>query len=594
MKKRIFFETMSLRYLYSRSTNGIRFADIESSFRGHVERARTCIQFGRETYDTNDLSSGSTVTARSDSAVSSKTTARPAVSHAHTHFSPCAAFSASAGSIAHESSREASIYAMIRFTSYRWAVAGVVFAVLLIGYFSINRCHGQTPSSPQSHLDESLQAEVPGHAKTPEAPAVVEVQPVARDEEIGARLERILNATGWFKSPKVRVDEGVVFLTGRTDYDQHKTWASELAGNTRDVVAVVNKIDVAAPSPWNFQPALAGLRELSRSATYWIPYTLLALVILLIACGAAYLVSRGVRSALSKRIRVPLLQKVISRTVGFIVLLLGVYLVLRVCGLTRLALTVVGGTGLIGLVIGIAFRDITENFLASILLSVQAPFRKGDLIELAGVLGIRPAIKRPDDYLNVAFGTSHPASQFGGLQEHDPKLFEQSQSARGVHSWHRLRCADHSAQELALKVLEEHPAVLKSPEPWVLVDGLGPATVNLRVYFWLDGSQFSWLKVRSSVIRLIKRTFQEQNITMPDEVREVIFPNGVPVQMMQDSQTSVGTDGQKPDAQQRDSSEEEVSIEAEGGLGTEARQIEEQASQSRTPEEGENLLKSSR
>ena len=136
--------------------------------------------------------------------------------------------------------------------------------------------------------------------------------------------------------------------------------------------------------------------------------------------------------------------------------------------------------------------------------------------------------------------------------------------------------------------------ILKSPEPWVLVDSLGPATVNLRVYFWLDGSQFSWLKVRSSVIRLIKRTFQEHKITMPDEVREVIFPNGVPVQMMQDSQTSVGSDEQMPDVPQPDSSAEEVSIEAEGGLSTEARQIEEQASQSRTPEEGQNLLKSSR
>ena len=150
------------------------------------------------------------------------------------------------------------------------------------------------------------------------------------------------------------------------------------------------------------------------------------------------------------------------------------------------------------------------------------------------------------------------------------------------------------AQKLALKVLDDHPAILKSPEPWVLVDSLGPATVNLRVYFWLDGSQFSWLKVRSSVIRLIKRTFQEHKITMPDEVREVIFPNGVPVQMMQDSQTSVGSDEQMPDVPQPDSSAEEVSIEAEGGLSTEAQQIEEQASQSRTPEEGQNLLKSSR
>lgn len=66
---------------------------------------------------------------------------------------------------------------------------------------------------------------------------------------------------------------------------------------------------------------------------------------------------------------------------------LGVYIVLRVSGLTQLALTVVGGTGLIGLALGIAFRDITENFLASIFLSMQQPFETGDLVEITGVTG---------------------------------------------------------------------------------------------------------------------------------------------------------------------------------------------------------------
>jgi small-conductance mechanosensitive channel len=59
--------------------------------------------------------------------------------------------------------------------------------------------------------------------------------------------------------------------------------------------------------------------------------------------------------------------------------------VLRVSGLTRLALTVIGGTGIAGLVLGIAFRDIMENFLASILISMQQPFRASDLIGVAGL-----------------------------------------------------------------------------------------------------------------------------------------------------------------------------------------------------------------
>jgi small conductance mechanosensitive channel len=90
----------------------------------------------------------------------------------------------------------------------------------------------------------------------------------------------------------------------------------------------------------------------------------------------------------------------------------------------------------------------------------------------------------------------------------------------------------NDAQEIARKVLADHPAVLNDPEPSVLVDSLGKATVNLRVYFWLNGREHSWLKVRSSVIRLVKLAFQKHGISMPDEAREVVFPHGIPVTVL--------------------------------------------------------------
>jgi len=78
---------------------------------------------------------------------------------------------------------------------------------------------------------------------------------------------------------------------------------------------------------------------------------------------------------------------------------------------------------------------------------------------------------------------------------------------------------------------------------------------------------------------------------MPDEVREVIFPKGVPVQMIQDVLDS-------PKEERRtelsaESPNENVAVEAEGGLETEARQIEAQANNARMPEAGANLLPSS-
>ena len=68
----------------------------------------------------------------------------------------------------------------------------------------------------------------------------------------------------------------------------------------------------------------------------------------------------------------------------------------------------------------------------------------------------------------------------------------------------------------------------------VLADNLGKATVDLKIYFWLNGREHSPIKVRSSVIRLVKRAFQQSGITMPDEAREVVFPQSVPVVLLQD------------------------------------------------------------
>ena len=71
---------------------------------------------------------------------------------------------------------------------------------------------------------------------------------------------------------------------------------------------------------------------------------------------------------------------------------MGIYLILNITGLNNLAATVIGGTGLLGLIIGFAFRDIAEIFLASILISLQRPFRLGDTIEVLNFIGVVQAV----------------------------------------------------------------------------------------------------------------------------------------------------------------------------------------------------------
>jgi small-conductance mechanosensitive channel len=416
----------------------------------------------------------------------------------------------------------------------------------------------------------------------PETPGKVEIQPIAKDDEIRQRIENILQATGWFREPKVTVNQGIVFLKGVTQNDGYKPWAGDLAKNTEGVVAVVNQIEVTPATIWDFDPTFEVLNDLARRFMRSLPLIVVAVVVIGLSSILARLTVHSLRRGQLARTRSQLLREVIARAGGILVLLVGLYLVLRIAGLTQLALTLVGGTGLIGLVLGIAFRNITENFLASLFLSLQQPFREGDLVEVAGVTG----------YVQRLTARTTVLMTLDGNQLQIPNATVFNSTIRNFTSNPNRRDDfivgigyDDSipfAQEAALRVLAEHPAVLKEPEPLVLVESLGPSTVNLRVYFWLDGGRHSWLKVKSSVIRLVKKAFQDSGISLPDEAREMTFPQGVPVRMM-DSERTVEPPTAKPLVES-----ETVVSKGEAGLQSEAEEIKEQARRSWTP--GENLL----
>lgn len=179
----------------------------------------------------------------------------------------------------------------------------------------------------------------------------------------------------------------MVFLDGSTRTDEHRVWARNLAANTQDVVAVVNRITVTPQTDWSFEPALNEVRALLYTGLASLPLIALALVILPLAFYAATLVGRLVEWALRRQVSSPFLRSVIARTVSIPVFLIGLYIVLQVAGLTQLALSLLGGAGVVGIIVGFAFRDIAENFLASLLLSIRQPFRRGDYIVVGGQEG---------------------------------------------------------------------------------------------------------------------------------------------------------------------------------------------------------------
>jgi len=431
-------------------------------------------------------------------------------------------------------------------------------------------------------------------ANAPDAPAKVDVSPIAKDDQIEARLTRILQATDWFEEPQVDVDQGVVFLKGRTARDESKQWAGSLAGKTEDVVAVVNQIEVVK------RPALAQIEELGEAAFRFSPFAVLAALVMGLTWFASKLTVRVSSHVLRQRLRNNLLVEVGSRTLAIPVFLLGVYLVLQICGLTKIALTVAGGTGLAGLVIGIAFRDILENFLASILISVQHPFLVGDLIQVEDKIGFVQRVTTRGTVLIAYDGTyiQVPNSTIYKSTIHNftanPKMRQEFVVGIGI-----LDPVD-LAQEVAVKVLRGHPAILQDPEPIVLVDSIAGGSVNLKVYFWVDATRYSDLKVRSSAIRLVKTALQDAKMLTPDGMQQLMFPKGIAVQLIDpevrrqcEAAPAVARhEATEPCASSPRLSKKSTAVAtaAEGGLESDVEDLHAQAEESPLPDQGENLL----
>lgn len=427
-------------------------------------------------------------------------------------------------------------------------------------------------------------------SKPDEPSRTVEVEPTAADEEIAKRLQRILISTQWFEQPKIVVRDGVVFLEGATAAQSRKEWASDLAQKTRDVVAVVNRIDVVPRPTWDFTPAFAEITTMVREFIQALPQIVLAAIILVIAWFASRLVRRAAEGWLSTRVASPLLRSVVARAIAIPVFLLGLYIILQLSGLTRLALTVVGGTGVIGIVFGFAFRDIAENFLASILLSIRRPFLADDFIEVDGHTGIvrnmntRTTILMTPDGNHVQIPNATVFKSTIVNYTANPNYRSDFKVSIGYN--HSIT----ESQDVILAVLHQQDAVLRDPAPMILVDELGSSSVILRVYYWFDSTQHSRIKLRSLLMRRALRELENVGITAPDDAREIVFPDGVPLTNGRSGANSAAAPKPLHSNQSRERPEEDPSSRTEGGLNSERMLLQEQDEQSRPPEDDTDLL----
>lgn len=359
-----------------------------------------------------------------------------------------------------------------------------------------------------------------GQTSEEETTDAAPVEAESSDAELESRLRDVYTQIDTLQSVEVRVESGVVTLTGKVDEPTALETADNIARQFDGALYVQNKLDVTTEVVERVSPALERAWEKIREFAGYVPLFVVAVVILAIFWLLAKLISRIDISGGRFADR-PFVQNVVRQIFSLIVFVIGVVFVLDLFGVTTLVGAVLGTAGVAGLALGFAFRDIAENYLASIILGVQQPFNKNDHIEVGEFRGKVVRMTTRETVLMTLAGNHIRIPNATVFKSPTINYTRNPRRRFGFAVGIGVDEDISDAHQIGIETIRETPGVTEDPEPFAYVDELGDSTVVISLYGWVDQVEFDWAKVKSEAIRRVKNALDAAGIEMPEPIYRV-------------------------------------------------------------------------
>jgi len=219
-----------------------------------------------------------------------------------------------------------------------------------------------------------------------------------------------------------------------------------------------------------------------------------------------------------------LLRDVIVSLVGGIILGIGVLIALAQLGISLAPM--LAGLGVAGFILGFALQDTLANFAAGGMILAYRPFDVDDYVSVAGIEGtvkrmnlVSTKITTVDNQTLIV-----PNSKIWG----DVIRNYTGQQVRRVDTEFSISYDDsiEQAEQVLWSVLEQIPAILKSPEPNIRVHRHAESSIDFIVRPWVRTEDY-W-PTFWTLQREVKLAFDEAGISIPFPQRDVhhYYPSG--------------------------------------------------------------------
>jgi small conductance mechanosensitive channel len=248
----------------------------------------------------------------------------------------------------------------------------------------------------------------------------------------------------------------------------------------------------------------------------------------------------------------PVLQGFAASLVRYTVVVVGGIAVLQQIGVQTTSILAVLGAA--SLAIGLALQGGLSNVAAGVMILLLRPYRIGDRVQIAGVVGrvhgLDLFVTRLHDLQNSVVFIPN-AKALGEMVVNFSML-----PVRRLDLDFGIDYADDEDLALALLIAtaKDDPRIVDDPPPWAKITALKESTVTVTLRAWT--SPAGYRDTQFDLIRAVKKRFQQEGLTFayphqvavegrpwkaPDTVRQKRERRGAAIQV--ESQTSAAADG---------------------------------------------------
>lgn len=342
----------------------------------------------------------------------------------------------------------------------------------------------------------------------------------ATDLAIQNRILGILAQMPEFDGLRVRVDAGIVSMTGEVTELEAVARLQTLLSRVEGVVAIEEQITQSTDIGTRLVSVRDRFQTRLTQVVSGLPFMVLGL-----AVGAVIVLAGG---WLSRRKRTlagiapnPFIAEFLAQTIRLISWIVALVVALDLMGARALLGTLLGAAGIFGLSLSFAARDTIEGFVATILLSLRQPFNPDDLIEVAGLRGrVIRLTSRGTTLLTLDGNHIRIPNQI--IYKAVLTNFTRNPERRFMVDLTINPAADLGrARDLVLKTLGAMTFVMPRPEPVAWLDAPGPDHVVIRAGGWVsqDGTDFDL--ARGEAFRLLRHALADAGYLVPEPIHQI-------------------------------------------------------------------------